>query len=257
MMQVLERIREQEIRPPLQKAPGLDPELGTLLCKALAKDRDARYPSAGALGDDLGNFLNGEPLSARPPTTLYFLRKRLHRHRARVIAALVAAALVLASLVAGYVGVVIQRNYAIAERECIKRAGSTRAEKRNPCTGRKRQGRRAGRIGERAICQIRAARWRPAHNSGANTSRKQPLEGGRRAISGGFRQVSINQNLTGSGEVGAANLHPHTRPGLVGRLQACPASPEPFRCRDRRNWRHGDNSRRPKSSNGGVARNQR
>jgi len=94
-LDVLRRIAEQEVRKP-RAAPGsdgghaIDAELETLLLKALAHDPDRRYASAGALADDLRNYLSGEPLMARRPTATYIIRKRLGQHRrAAVVAGLV------------------------------------------------------------------------------------------------------------------------------------------------------------------------
>src|SRR6478609_10300959 len=78
---------------PRASDPQMDRDLEALLLKALARDPDRRYSSAGELAADLGNYLKGEPLQARTPTLRYFVAKRLSRHRA-------SAVLVLAVLLA-------------------------------------------------------------------------------------------------------------------------------------------------------------
>jgi len=80
-VEVLQRIATQDVRRPRGKDRTIDSELEAVLLKALAHDRDGRYASGGQLGDDLDNYLNGEPLTARKPTTLYFLSKRIRKHR--------------------------------------------------------------------------------------------------------------------------------------------------------------------------------
>lgn len=60
----------------------LDPDLATIVSTALAKEPDLRYASAAAFGDDVGRFLGSQPILARPPSTLYQLRKLMLRHRA-------------------------------------------------------------------------------------------------------------------------------------------------------------------------------
>ena len=79
--QVLKRITETEVRRPRDARKDIDRELEAVLLKALAQDPDDRYASAGELARDIDNYLTGEPLLARKPTTLYFLRKRLWRYR--------------------------------------------------------------------------------------------------------------------------------------------------------------------------------
>ncbi|MCH9034871.1 MAG: WD40 repeat domain-containing protein, partial [Planctomycetes bacterium] len=65
--------------------------------KALNKDRQRRYQSADALGEDISRYLKGEPIDAKRDSTWYVLTKTLHRYRAIVA---VAAALVI--LVTGF-----------------------------------------------------------------------------------------------------------------------------------------------------------
>jgi len=80
--------------------PELRGDLETILGKALAKDGEGRYASAGALADDLTRYLRGEPISARPPSALYHLRKLAGRHR-EIVLALVATLLTLVAGIAG------------------------------------------------------------------------------------------------------------------------------------------------------------
>ncbi|MFO0972359.1 MAG: serine/threonine-protein kinase [Phycisphaerae bacterium] len=75
-------------------------DLETIVAKALEKDREQRYGSAAELAADLERFLRHEPIQARPPTTLYQLRKFARRNRGLVGA----AAATLLALTAGIVG---------------------------------------------------------------------------------------------------------------------------------------------------------
>jgi WD40 repeat protein/predicted Ser/Thr protein kinase len=75
-------------------------EVETIVAKALEKDRPRRYPSAGALGDDLRRYLAHEPIRARPASALYQLRKFVSRHKGLVAgAAGVFAAMLVATII--------------------------------------------------------------------------------------------------------------------------------------------------------------
>ncbi|MEM6672960.1 MAG: serine/threonine-protein kinase [Planctomycetota bacterium] len=60
-----------------------DVELETIVLKALTKEKERRYPSAGALADDLRRYRNGEPLWARRDSVRYVLAKSIRRYRWR------------------------------------------------------------------------------------------------------------------------------------------------------------------------------
>ena len=78
--EVLRRIAEEEVRRPREISRSIDRELEALLLKALAHDAERRYATAGDLAEDIDNYLAGDPLLARKPTTTYFLMKRLRKH---------------------------------------------------------------------------------------------------------------------------------------------------------------------------------
>ncbi len=59
-------------------------DLETIVEKALEKDRRRRYQSALALAEDLQRYLSDEPILARPPGTVYRLRKLFRRRRVSV-----------------------------------------------------------------------------------------------------------------------------------------------------------------------------
>jgi len=62
-------------------------ELDWVVMKAIAKDRSRRYTSASELAADVGRYLDNEPVEARPPSRVYFLRKFARRHRTGVMMA--------------------------------------------------------------------------------------------------------------------------------------------------------------------------
>jgi serine/threonine protein kinase/tetratricopeptide (TPR) repeat protein len=59
----------------------LDPDVETILHKALEKDPVERYQSVLVLAEDIGNYLSDRPILAHPPSTMYQLRKMVSRHR--------------------------------------------------------------------------------------------------------------------------------------------------------------------------------
>jgi WD40 repeat protein/tRNA A-37 threonylcarbamoyl transferase component Bud32 len=65
-------------------ARKLDPDVETIVGKALEKEADRRYASAAALASDIERYLKSQPILARPPSALYQLRKFAQRNRALV-----------------------------------------------------------------------------------------------------------------------------------------------------------------------------
>jgi serine/threonine protein kinase len=63
-LQILDAVRSQEPQAPTLLRPDLPHELEAICLKCLNKEVARRYPTAGALNDDLGRFLVGEVISA-------------------------------------------------------------------------------------------------------------------------------------------------------------------------------------------------
>ncbi len=99
LMAALQVVRETEPAPLGRHAPACRGDLTVVVSKALAKDRAARYASAGDLAADLRRCLRHLPVEARAPSAWYHLSKFARRRRGW----LAATALVL---VAGGTGVV-------------------------------------------------------------------------------------------------------------------------------------------------------
>jgi len=79
--QVIRRVADEEVRRPRQLNRQLDAELESLLLKALDRDPDRRYGSAGELANDIDRYLKGDPLEAAPLSARYRLHKFVRKHR--------------------------------------------------------------------------------------------------------------------------------------------------------------------------------
>ncbi|HET9327893.1 MAG TPA: tetratricopeptide repeat protein [Candidatus Eisenbacteria bacterium] len=97
---VLEREVPRPLRIQLGKGESRDADLETIVMKALAREPDARYAGSGALADDLERYLSHEAILARPPSTMYELRKLVRRHRGAFVLGTAAVLLVAVFAVA-------------------------------------------------------------------------------------------------------------------------------------------------------------
>ncbi|MEZ6119787.1 MAG: protein kinase [Pirellulaceae bacterium] len=98
---------------PAQLNSMLRGDLDWIVMKAIDKDRNRRYDTAGDLADDITRYLTQQPIEARPPTAAYRLRKFARRNRV----SLVTGSLVTLALIVGLGVSVWQARVAIQERD--------------------------------------------------------------------------------------------------------------------------------------------
>lgn len=96
-------IREQEARPLTSFDVAFRGDIATIAGKALQKEKERRYQSAAELAADIRRYLHDEPISARPPTAIYQLRKFARRNRALVGGAAATLAAILIGAIAASV----------------------------------------------------------------------------------------------------------------------------------------------------------
>jgi hypothetical protein len=103
-LETLEQVRTGEPVAPRELQPTVPRDLETICLKCLQKDPGRRYGSAGELAADLGRFLAGEPIRARPVARLGRLVRWCRRNRvvAASLAGVFAALTVGAAVAVGF-----------------------------------------------------------------------------------------------------------------------------------------------------------
>jgi serine/threonine protein kinase/Flp pilus assembly protein TadD len=92
-------------------------DIETILRKAMERDRERRYQSAADFAADLQRYLRHEPITARPPSTIYQLGKFARRNKA-LVGGLAATFL---ALVLGTIAASIGRAHALEEARKARR----------------------------------------------------------------------------------------------------------------------------------------
>jgi len=80
-----------------RRARQLRGDLDTMILKAIRKEPERRYASAGQLAEDVQRYLDGRPVVAQPDTFTYRMTKFVRRHRTAVAATALIVLLLAAS----------------------------------------------------------------------------------------------------------------------------------------------------------------
>ena len=100
--ELFRRIAEEDARRAGEFSKKVDKDLDALLMKALARDPDHRYATAGLLAADIERYREGDPITAKKKTTTYVLKKKVTKHRTPIVAVVIAAMLLLCGGTAWY-----------------------------------------------------------------------------------------------------------------------------------------------------------
>jgi tetratricopeptide (TPR) repeat protein/tRNA A-37 threonylcarbamoyl transferase component Bud32 len=95
VMETIDQVRHDEPAPPRALRPKLARDLETICLKCLRKSPADRYESAKALVDDLGHYLGGAPIKARPISATERAWKWARRNRSVATAASITFAALL------------------------------------------------------------------------------------------------------------------------------------------------------------------
>ena len=119
-------------------------DLDTIVSKALEKEKERRYQSASDFAADIRRYLADQPISARPATTLYQLRKFTSRNKALVAGVLVA----LLALIVGIIGTTSQAVRATNERNNAQHAEQVAEQRRQEAETQREEAQRQAAIAE-------------------------------------------------------------------------------------------------------------
>jgi len=124
-------VLHSEVKAPRSIKPSIDRDLEAVILKAIARNPEERYATAGELADDVRRYLDAEPVLAQPQTTGYLLRKRLRKHRGKVLGAMAVVAAFMAYAVFSYIVILQERDAANEARDVARVAQATAETERD------------------------------------------------------------------------------------------------------------------------------
>lgn len=79
--EIYHKVLESDVRRPRSVNRALDADLETVILKAMAREKEDRYRSAGDLAEDLGRIRGGEAIQARPSSMFHTVRRFVKRRK--------------------------------------------------------------------------------------------------------------------------------------------------------------------------------
>jgi len=195
VLEVLRKQMNSDPPPPRSRGARVSADVETICLKCLEKDPARRYRSAEALADDIRRFLEGEPISARPASFIYIVRRRLARNK--VVFAVSAAAFL--SLVAATAGYVFSLRAALIETERQRTAAEF--------------GKKAAEAARKAEAEMRAQ---------AELRRREAEEAGKKEAS--MRALAERRLYTANILLADAEVGRNSGRSAISALDACPAA---------------------------------
>lgn len=111
-LEILQKLLETDPEPLRRRNSRIPRDLETIVLKCLEKEPQRRYDSARALSEDLGRYLNGEPIAARRAGPLFRLLAKARKNK-WTSAAILVSILALCSFLA----LTLRARYVARERE--------------------------------------------------------------------------------------------------------------------------------------------
>jgi WD40 repeat protein/serine/threonine protein kinase len=119
-LDTLQKVVKDEPVPPRQLTREIPRDLETICLKAIEKEARRRYASAFEFAADLQLWLDGRPITARPPSLSYLSVRFVSRHRAPLAIVAAVIALILGSAVSAFVRIDRERRATLVSNELLE-----------------------------------------------------------------------------------------------------------------------------------------